>query len=284
MTESNSSPPVSSAARGKASGPILILALLFVFAVCLSWYFTWFGRGLSDADISKYLNDEKHPRHVQHALLQVQQRIEKNDAAARQWYPRIIALASNPETEFRLTVAWVMGSDNRSEEFHQALTNLLGDSEPIVRRNAALALLRFNDPSGRPELLATLEPYLVKVPENGTVVSTLKDGSTLARGTLLARMQKDSGQILEIRSPIPGTLHKLNVQNGSRVTAGDGLIEIGSDDESIWEALRGLALVGRPSDLPLVQRLADPNSEASEKIKQQARLTIASIKQRAGNT
>jgi hypothetical protein len=282
VTESKSSSPLPSAARVKASGPILILALLFVFAVCLSWYFTWFGRGLSDADISKYLNDEKHPRHVQHALLQIQQRIEKGDATALEWYPRIVELAGNPETEFRLTVAWLMGSDNRSEEFHRALTNLLRDREPIVRRNAALALLRFKDPSGREELLAILLPYVLKAPESGTVVSTLKEGSVLARGTLLARLQNDSRQLLEVRSPLPGKLHKLAVQNGSRVTAGDAVLEIASDEESTWEALRGLALVGEASDLSLMQRLADPNSEATDKIKQQAKLTIASIQQRSG--
>src|SRR6185503_100961 len=127
------------AKRVRASGPILILAILFVVASFLTWYFTWFGRGLSDADISKYLVDEKHPRHVQHALLQIQHRIERGDPAAKQWYAQIIRLAGNPETEFRLTVAWLMGSDNRSEEFHNTLKILLADPEAIVRRNAALA-------------------------------------------------------------------------------------------------------------------------------------------------
>ncbi len=65
--------------RAPGSGPILLLAILFVAATFLAWYFTWFGRELSDADISKYLDDEKNPRHVQHALLQIQQRIERGD-------------------------------------------------------------------------------------------------------------------------------------------------------------------------------------------------------------
>jgi vesicle coat complex subunit len=46
-----------------------------------------------------------------------------------------------------------MGFDNTSQEFHNALLKLLHDQEPIVRRNAALALVRFNDNSGREELL-----------------------------------------------------------------------------------------------------------------------------------
>ena len=98
--------------RIRASGPILILAVLFVAATFLAWYFTWFGRGLSDADITKYLTDTRNPRHVQHALLQIQQRIERGDQSAKNWYPQITALSGSPETEFRLTTAWLMGFDN----------------------------------------------------------------------------------------------------------------------------------------------------------------------------
>ncbi len=66
--------------RLRASGPILILAMLFVVGAFLTWYFTWFGRTLSDADITSYLSDQRHPRRVQHALLQVQERIARGDA------------------------------------------------------------------------------------------------------------------------------------------------------------------------------------------------------------
>ena len=91
----------------------------------LTWYFTWFGRDLSDADIAKYLVDQKNPRHVQHALLQIQHRIERGDASASKWYPQVIQLAASPEPEFRLTVAWLMGFDNKSPEFHQTLFKLV---------------------------------------------------------------------------------------------------------------------------------------------------------------
>ena len=79
------------ARRVRASGPILILAILFVVAAFLTWYFTWFGRSLPDSEISKFLADQSKPRHVQHALLQIQQRIERGDQNAKQWYPQIIA-------------------------------------------------------------------------------------------------------------------------------------------------------------------------------------------------
>ena len=209
MTGNGNKPNVTVAApevkRLRASGPILILAILFVGGAFLSWYFSWFGRALSDADISNYLVDQKHPRHVQHALLQVQQRIEGGDQNAKQWYPTIIQLALSSETEFRLTAGWLMGFDSKSEEFHQTLLTLLRDPEPIVRRNSALALVRFNDPSGRGELMATLEPYRLPAPAGGVVVSALKEGSQIGRGTLLARITQ-SDETVEIRSPLPGKL------------------------------------------------------------------------------
>lgn len=269
--------------RLRASGPILILAVLFVGGAFLSWYFSWFGRSLSDEDISQYLVDEKKPRHVQHALLQIQQRIERGDPNAKQWYPQIIKLSSNPETEFRLTTTWLMGFDPKSDEFHQALAPLVTDAEPIVRRNAALALVRFGDARGRPELLAMLKPHEVQAPVAGKVASTLKEGAQLARGTLLARITEMDGKTVEVRSPLPGKLERILTPAGSDVTAGTVLATINSDEDSVWEGLRGLALIGEPDDMGLVESYAQ-NTSHSDRIRQQASLTTKSIQNRSTKT
>lgn len=269
------------AKRVRASGPILILAILFVVASFLTWYFTWFGRDLSDADISKYLLDEKHPRHVQHALLQIEQRIEHGDSSAKQWYPQIVTLAGSSETEFRLTVAWVMGADNKSQEFHESLKKLLADGEPIVRRNAALALVRFNDDSGRAELLAMLQPFTLNAPAAGVLQSSLSSGAQISRGTLLGRIQAADNQIFELRSPLLGKVDGLLVTNGSTLSKGDAVLTIKSDEQSLWEALRGLSVVGRPEDLPLIEKLASGVEPSSDRIKQQAALTANAIRSRA---
>ncbi len=266
--------------RARASGPILILALMFVVASFLTWYFTWFGRGLSDSDISKFLVDEKHPRHVQHALLQIQQRIERGDKDAKQWYPQIVTLAGSPETEFRLTVAWLMGADNTAEEFHNMLRKLLGDPEPIVRRNAALALVRFNDPSGRRELIAMLEPFTVNAPAAGILQSSLSTSAQVSRGTLLARIQETDSQVVEMRSPLIGKIDRILVANGSSVSKGDAMLTIQSDEQTIWEALRGLSVVGEKGDLALIERYASGSEPVSARIKQQAGLTANAIKSR----
>jgi hypothetical protein len=266
--------------RVRASGPLLILAILFVVASFLAWYFTWFGRGLSDAEITKYLADVNHPRHVQHALLQIQQRLERGDLSAKQWYPQIVALAVSPETEFRLTVAWLMGADNKSEEFHNALKKLLSDSEPIVRRNAGLALVRFSDASGHDELVSILSPFTIKAFAGGILVSSLSSGSPVSRGTLLARIQQPNGEVSEIRSPLPGAIDRILVSIGAKVSKDDPLLTIKSDEESIWEALRALSVVGRETDLPVIERYASGAEPVSDRIKQQAALTANAIKSR----
>lgn len=265
--------------RTPGSGPILILAGLFVAATFLAWYFTWFGRELSDADLSKYLADEKNPRHVQHALLQIQQRMERGDTAARTWYPQLIALSGSQETEFRLTVAWLMGFDNSSPQFHDALLKLLQDSEPIVRRNAALALVRFNDVSGREQILSILKPYAVRAPASGVIASSLQEGATVARTTLLARIDQPDGKIVEVRSPLPGRIQKLFKANGAQVAQGDELLSLNSDENSVWEALRGLSLVGTAEDLPVVQSYSE-STDVSSRARDQAKQTVAAIQTR----
>jgi hypothetical protein len=277
-------PPVNSsspAKRVRASGPILILAILFVIASFLTWYFTWFGRDLPDSEITKFLLDEKHPRHVQHALLQIQQRIERGDPSSKQWYPQIVKLAGSPETEFRLTIAWLMGADNKSEEFHNALKQLLADAEPIVRRNAALALVRFNDSSGRAELLAMLQPFIVTAPATGLVQSSLANGAQISRGSLLGRIQQPGGEVVEMRSPLLGQVDRLLVASGSGISKGDGVLTIKSDEQSVWEALRGLSVIGQNEDLPWVERYVNGSETASDRIKQQAAQTANAIKSRA---
>lgn len=272
-------PPV--AKRRRSSVPILILAVLFVSATFLTWYYTWFGRDLNDQEISKYLADDRHPRHVQHALLQIEQRLEHDGNCCGQWYARILEFTASPETEFRMTAAWLMGYDNKSDQFHQALLNSLNDKEPIVRRNASLALVRFGDPSGREDLLATLRPFPVAAPADGVVSSTLNAGSHVSRGTLLARITGANGLVLEVRSPLPGRIEKIVSGNDVSLSTGVTILTLNSDANSIWEALRGLALIGKSEDLGEIDRYVRGVDSLPERIKQQAALTARVIQSRA---
>lgn len=59
------------------------------------------------------------------------------------------------------------------------------------------------------------------------------------------------------------------------------MLTIKSDEQSIWEALRALALVGQPEDLGLMENYISGAEPLSERLKQQATLTANAIKQRA---
>jgi hypothetical protein len=268
-----------SRSRRGLSLPMAAVAALFVIVSFLTWYGTWFGRNLSDAEVTKYLAEDNNPRHVQHALAQIEARLEREDGSAKRWYPRIVTLAASRETEVRLTVAWLMGSDNRSDDFHSALLRLLEDSEPEVRRNAALALVRFGDARGRQELQRTLRPHPLAAPIEGTISSTLAKGSPVARGTLLARIN-GGGSSVEVRSPLPGKIDSVKVNEGDKVAAGDTILSIAPDSKNVWEALRGLSLIGQREDLPAVQRYAEGVDAMPQSIRDQAALTAKSIQSR----
>ncbi len=192
---------------------VIALAVLFVIVPFLFWHEAWFGRKLSDAEIGRYLEDTGHPRKIQHALSQISDRIVRGDSAVKPWYPRIVALAKHPATEIRILATWTMGQDNTAGIFHQTLRELLNDPDPMVRRNAALSLVRFRDASGRAELVKMLQPH----PES----------------------------------------------------------------DQVWEALRGLYLVGQPEDLPAVESIARGIGDSRNRIREQAVLTAQAIRGRS---
>jgi len=263
----------------RASLPLIIVAALFIIVPFLTWYGTWFGRNLSDEEIATYLTEEKNPRHIQHALSRVEERIERGDPAAKKFYPQIIALAKSPTGEIRKTVAWVMGQDNKSEEFHQALVSLVGDNEPLVRRNAALQLVRFGDSSGRPEFRSMLQPFEAKSAIAGTVVSVLSPGSRIKPGGLIARIRDASNTVQESRSPVDGAIGQLAAKEGEAVTAGQTIAWLTPDRATVSDALQALAYVGTKDDLPAIEACAQADS--SVEISQQATGAMRAIKSRA---
>jgi hypothetical protein len=285
MSGNNSKPATKAtdAGRGRRRSPwpLALIAGLFVVAAFLTWYGTWFGRNLSDDDLSRYLKEESKPRHLQHALFQIAERINNHDQGVKKFYPQVAALASNPATEIRQTAAWVMGQDNSSEEFHTALLKLLGDSEPIVRRNAAVQLVRFNDGRGLGELRATLKPYDVRATVAGRVDNALPDGTSVIFGTLLARIERSDKSFEELRSPLPGTTTRVAAGENKEIRVGETLFSIAPDGNFVWEALRALYIVGEREDLSEVERYARGVERMPARIKEQAALTARAIKDRS---
>lgn len=262
-------------ARQRAYLLITIFALLLVLFPFLFWYGTWFGRKLSDAQMGEYLSDRAKPRHAQHALVQLGERMASRDPSAARWYPQVVQLAASPLIELRQTAAWIMGQDHTYAPFHEVLVKLTADAQPMVRRNAALALSNFGDPAARPELMAMLRPYTIVSPAAGVVHYRLKLGEYVNPGTLVAHVGG-----AEVRSPLPGEVRELSRREGSTVGAGDALVEISADKEHAWEALRGLWTVGTKDDLEEIQRYARGIPGMPEKVQEQAVLTVRAIQAR----
>src|ERR1035438_6523846 len=262
-------------ARQRAYLLITIFALLLVLFPFLFWYGTWFGRKLSDDQIGEYLADRAKPRHAQHALVQVGERMARRDPTAARWYPQVVQLAASPLIELRQTAAWIMGQDHTYAPFHEALVKLTTDPQPMVRRNAALALSNFGDPAARPELMAMLRPYTIVSSAAGVVRYRLKLGEYVNPGTLVAHVGG-----VEVRSPLPGEVRELSRREGSTVGAGDALVEISADKEHAWEALRALWTVGTKDDLEDIQRFARGIPGMPEKVQEQAVLTVRAIQAR----
>jgi HEAT repeat protein len=266
-----------------------LTAWLIVLLPFLFWWNTWFGRQLSEQQITQYLADDKRPRHIQHALVQIGERIARHNTRVARWYPELIRLAAHPVEEVRNTDAWVMGQDTTGEGFHDALLKMLQDSSPMVRGNAALSLVRFGDASGRQEIVALLQPAHIVAPNAGRVMDTARVGTAIHHGGMVAKLQPappaanspNSESALEVRSPISGRIRAISAPTGAVVAAGDEIATVDPGDEQVWEALRALYLIGRADDLPAIRPYERESREIPDRVRQQALLADQAIRSRA---
>jgi len=252
---------------------------LIVLMPFLFWWNTWFGRQLSNQQLAEYLQDQKHPRHIQHALVQIGERMTRHDPSVTQWYPQLVQLATYPVEEVRNTDAWVMGQDTSGYGFHEALLKMLADSSLVVRGNAALSLVRFGDATGRPEILQLLQPATIAAPQPGKLMDTSSVGTAIRQGGIVAKLQDDS-HTTEIRSPISGRLRALSASTGQTVAAGAQIAEIDPSTEQVWEALRALYLIGQPSDIAAILPYEQELPDIPDHIRKQAIETEKAIRQR----
>jgi multidrug efflux pump subunit AcrA (membrane-fusion protein) len=151
-----------------------------------------------------------------------------------------------------------------------------------VRWNAALGLARFNDAAGESQLRAMLQPFTQTAPQAGTLELRLKEQEAVQSGGVVARIRSGSGlNSVDVVSPVAGKVARLAANDGEQIGAGDAVAVIEPGEAQVFEALRGLALIGQPEALPEVERIATGVPEMSERVHQQALLTAQAIRQRA---
>jgi biotin carboxyl carrier protein len=220
---------------------------LIVLMPFLFWWNTWFGRQLSDKQLTEYLQDDKRPRHIQHALVQIGERVTRHDAGVTRWYPDVVRLASYPIEEVRNTDAWVMGQDTTSKDasgagFHNALLK-------------------------------------VNAPQAGKITDSSALGTVIHQGGIIAKIESGS-QTTEVRSPITGRLRELSARPGQSVAACDAIATLDPGTEQVWEALRALYLIGQPEDIPAIRPYQRALPEIPDHLRKQAVETEQAIRGR----
>jgi hypothetical protein len=267
------------AARRQAQIFLLVVVALLIGVTFYMWQRAWMGGELNDNQIGEYLSRPDKPRDIQHALSALEKKIEENNPVVKKWYPQIIAQSKNPHSEIRSMAAWVMGQDNKSEEFHTTLVSLINDPEPLVRRNAALGLVRFKDERAKPELVAMLHVYDIKSPASGLVTTAYKNGDNAGFGVLLVSIRQEDGSIAEIRSPMKGEIRSL-LSEGSKVATNDVVLQLAPDKEMVLNALTGLTLIGDADNVPDVEHYISGEPNVSKDIKDQAARTADALRNR----
>lgn len=259
---------------------VIVITVLSIIVPFFIWHSNWFGTPLSDSQIQHDLTHLDHPRSTQHALAQVANRIIHGDKSVQRWYPEVTRLANCPIPQVREMVAWVMGQDNTSSQFHDALLGMLQDSEPLVRMNAALALVRFHDDSGHAVIVKMLAGEPVLAPQSGKLKRVLDVGQAVRNGSVVARIRVGKKNV-DVVSKAPGSVARWTAADGATVDAGQPIAVLAPSAQMAWEALRALYLIGKPNDLNVISPYARGVASMPPRVAEQARLTMQEIRNRA---
>lgn len=258
---------------------VLLVLIIGIFIPVKFWSDVWFGRHLNDDQLEQFLDLGSKPRSIQHALVQIDEKIRQQEPGIRRWYPKVAALSEHPLVLIRAQAAWVMGQDNSSPLFHYTLMHSLQDPSPLVRRNAALSLARFGDRAALPELRSMLRSWPVRSPVSGEVELQAERGQWIYSNVLLATVKEEDGKMSEIHSELRGKVQEIKVADGDPVQSGEILFLLSPDPEHVWEALRALFLIGGNEELDLVEPYVDDPSY-TEELHRQARFTRDAIRSR----
>jgi biotin carboxyl carrier protein len=235
-------------------------------------------RNLNDAELERYLQPAAGDRDTLHATEEISRRIDRKDAARKKFYPAVVALASHPAVEKRKAAAWIMGRDPTDERFRDALLKLVSDDVPLVRHNAALALVLHRSDAARPVLLSMLKETSVDAPAAGVFHPKAKVGEVASLNLPLATIGSAPDEAL-VNAPLAGKVLSIAAE-GVAVEKGAQVATIGPDPASANSALQALTLpgVGRPEDAEVIEAFLKSMPDLQAEVKDQAQQALLAIK------
>lgn len=130
-----------------------------------------------------------------------------------------------------------------------------------------------------------LKPNPVGADAAGTIELVVKEpGVAVAANGTLARVREAGGNTVEIHALEAGRVESISVANGATVEAGTDLMTLAPSTEQVWEALRALYIIGKPEDIPEIQRYTRPSPTIPDRIQKQATATTEAIRERAAKS
>jgi hypothetical protein len=256
--------------------PLGIMALLLGVGLFMLWSGS-FRRNLDDATLEKYLRPDASDMETHHAMEELSRRAQRDEESRKRFYPAVIALASSPSAPKRQTVAWAMGEDPKEPAFREALEKLVGDPDPRVAHNAALALAVHRSDAGRPVLLAMLKPATVTAPEDGILRPRVKVGETPALQSEIAVIETPRGK-LPVQPPVPGRVLSIGA-DGARVARGETIATLAAAQSHAYQALRALTIpgIGRPEDAAVIASFLEATPDLEKQVREQANRALRAV-------
>ena len=178
-------------------------------------------------------------------------------ATAVGWMKRDVISGEIEQRLNQRKLAQAVAASNPSQ-----LRELLENSEPELRRTAAVRLAQLADDSGRALLVASLYPQNVFALSGGSLEGQLRQGTTVTAGQELGRI---GGQAL--RSPIGGQLHRYYEPQAGGYQLGHRVVEIVPAEASVLESIGAIGLVGKQSDAEELESLARAYPQYSDAVK-----------------
>lgn len=239
------------------------VAGLIVGLLLVSWVFwsqiSWNTR-LDDAELEAYLVVGARTRDQKHALEELSKRFDAGAPGLDHWAEQVVTLSRSDglDPSVQATIAWLMQYDAPRAAFRERLAELVEPRWPeLVRRNAATSLAKARDERALPVLRAMLEPYEIRSPLDGTVESLIGPEQPVRAGDGVARLattQDGEAQVADVRTPVPGTVLSLPVEEGGTVGADEALVVLRPSPEHLVNAAAALALVGSAEDAQRLRR------------------------------
>jgi len=200
---------------------------------------TWFGRHLSDQQMTEYLHDSKKRGTFSRRWYRLATACLRNDASSKQWYPDLIGWRAMPVEEVRNPTRGDGPRTPPRAGFHETLMKMLSDSSPIGSRKCGAVARALWGCDRASADCRVVQPARIACAFRTDALMGIRPGTPIPSGGLLAKLRlrdlpRRSRFALNSRAHSVGGAAWCSVVGGGREVA-----VVDTSTEQVWEALPG---------------------------------------------